>query len=108
MQGIVSYATYIPRFRLTSDTDNWSNNFERAVANFDEDPITMGVAASQLCVKNVDKTSVKALLFCSTSAPYAEKQNAAVIATALDLPTTTLTLDIGGSLRAGTSAISIA
>jgi 3-hydroxy-3-methylglutaryl CoA synthase len=40
----------------------------------------------------------------TTSAPYAEKQGAATIAAVLDLPSAVRTLDVGGTLRAGTSA----
>tara|TARA_A100001037_G_scaffold278983_1_gene280372 strand:- start:15450 stop:16874 length:1425 start_codon:yes stop_codon:yes gene_type:complete len=105
MKGIISYSTYIPWLRLTPDTEGWENPFERAVANFDEDPITMAVSAGRTCLKHQDSKDIKALLFCSTSAPYAEKQNAALIATALGLNADALTLDLGGSLRSGTLGI---
>jgi 3-hydroxy-3-methylglutaryl CoA synthase len=108
MYGITSYATYIPWLRLTPDTDGWPHSFQRSVANFDEDAITMGVAAGKLCLHNSDFSKIKALLFCSTSAPYAEKQNAAVIAAALNLPSNVLTVDLAGSIRSSTSAIYLA
>ena len=107
MEGIISYSAYVPWLRLTPETIGWEYPFERAVANFDEDPITMGVAAGKLCLENVDPSSVKALLFCSASAPYAEKQNASVVASALNLSTDIITLDVGNSLRGGSTALSI-
>ena len=108
MYGITSYATYIPWLRLTPDTDGWPHSFQRSVANFDEDAITMGVAAGKICLHKSDLSKIKALLFCSTSAPYAEKQNAAVIAAALNLPSHVLTVDLAGSIRSSTSAIYLA
>src|SRR5262249_49777119 len=46
-----------------------------------------------------------AVLFATTSSPYAEKQGAATIAAVLDLPATARTLDVTSTLRAGTSAV---
>ena len=59
---------------------------ERAVANYDEDSLTMAVAAARDCLASIDRTSVGALYFASTTAPYKEKQSAALIAAVLDLP----------------------
>lgn len=78
---------------------------EKAVANFDEDAITMAVAAGTDCLRGIDRAQVDGLLFASTSHPYKEKQGAAVIAKALDLRRDIATADFGGSLRAGTTAI---
>src|SRR5438876_976949 len=51
MAGIVSYGTYIPTYRLPRDliAKEWgtpSLGGERAVANFDEDSLTLAVNAS--------------------------------------------------------------
>jgi 3-hydroxy-3-methylglutaryl CoA synthase len=78
---------------------------EKAVAAFDEDSITMAVAAATDCLGDTDRASIDALLFATTSAPYAEKLGAALIAKALDLPRRLRTSDYGGSLRAGTNAL---
>ena len=81
---------------------------EKALANFDEDSLTMAVAAARNCLKHVTGKKVGALYFATTTAPYMEKQSAALIAAVLSLPEETQTLDFTNSLRSGTSAISAA
>jgi 3-hydroxy-3-methylglutaryl CoA synthase len=78
---------------------------ERAVANWDEDSVTMAVAATVDCLRGIDRATVDGVLFASTSYPFKEKQGAAIIARALDLRRDVLTADVGDSLRAGTSAL---
>jgi 3-hydroxy-3-methylglutaryl CoA synthase len=51
---------------------------------------------------------VGGLYFATTTAPYIEKMNAALIATALDLDRETSTMDLTNSLRAGTGALKAA
>lgn len=46
-----------------------------------------------------------AVCFASTTAPFLDRQNAGVVAAALDLPTATHTYDMSGSQRAATSAL---
>ena len=82
-----------------------SGGGEKAVAYFDEDAMTMAVAAATDCLRGIDRATVDGLLFASTSHPYKEKQGAAVIAKALDLRRDIATADYGGSLRAGTTAL---
>ena len=81
---------------------------ERAVANYDEDSLTMAVAAARNCLKHFAGTKVGALYFATTTAPYKEKQSAALMAAVLSLPEETQTLDFSNSLRSGTSAIGAA
>jgi len=78
---------------------------ERAVAYFDEDSVTMGVAAARNCLEGIGRGEIDALLFASTTSPYREKQAASLVAKALDLPRPTATADFAGSLRAGTAAL---
>jgi 3-hydroxy-3-methylglutaryl CoA synthase len=66
---------------------------EKAVANWDEDTITMSVAAAQDCLKGENYGKVDGLYFASTSQTYALRQNAGVVAAALDLNTDTRTAD---------------
>src|SRR5439155_220769 len=77
----------------------------KAVANWDEDALTMAVAAAIVCLDGVDRASVDGVLFASTSYAFKEKQGAAIIAKALDLRRDVLTADLGDSLRAGTNAL---
>ncbi len=109
MAGIVSVGAYIPPYRLGGDLVRavWGAGNAKAarpIANHDEDAITLAVEAL-LSAGEWGKSGVDALYFASTSAPYAEKSNAAVAAAAADLPETLFTADLGGSLRAGTSAL---
>jgi 3-hydroxy-3-methylglutaryl CoA synthase len=78
---------------------------ERAIANWDEDAVTMAVAAAVDCLRGRDRAAVDAVLFASTSYAFKEKQGAAIIAKALDLRRDVQTTDIGDSLRAGTNAL---
>ena len=105
MIGITSYGAYIPFHRLGKETKNWNSATEKAVANFDEDSITMAVAAANNCLNGFPLNDIGTLYFASTTAPYKEKSNASVVAIASDLPSDTLCLDVTGSLRAGTNAL---
>ena len=108
MPGITAYGAYVPRYRLGPDTLGWNSPGERAVANFDEDSVTMAVAAGADCLRVIDRNSVDALVFASTTPPYAEKQCAAIVATALDLRPDIFTADVTNVLRAGTAALKTA
>ncbi len=77
---------------------------EKAVAGYDEDAVTMAVAAGRDCIGQSDKRP-KGLYFASTTAPYKEKQSAAIVASAMDLDRSCVTADFSNSLRAGTTAI---
>ncbi len=105
MAGIRSFGSHIPKSRLTKDTKGWGFPGEKAVANFDEDSITMAVAAGADCLAGIDRAQVDGLIFATTTSPYAENQGAATIAEALDLRHDIFTNDMTGVLRAGTSAI---
>lgn len=110
MVGIVSYGAYVPYYRLDrSDiADAWDYPpvpGEIAVANSDEDSITMSVEAGLDCLRDLDGKTIDGLYFASTTAPYKEKQSSSVIAAALDLKEDITTADYTDSLRAGTTAI---
>ena len=108
MVGIVASGAYIPRYRLGKETAGWGSSSEKAVANFDEDSVTMAVAAGRHCLEGTDPESVDAILFATTTPPYAEKQCAAIVATALDLKREIFAADVTGVLRAGTTAMKMA
>jgi len=78
---------------------------EKAVANFDEDSVTMAVAAAMNCLEGIDRATVDGVLFASTSYAYKEKQAASIVAKALDLRRDVVTADLADSLRAGTTAL---
>ena len=102
MAGITGYGAYVPMLRLALGKKGGP---EKAVANWDEDAVTMAVAAAIDALRGIDRASVDAVLFASTSYPFKEKQGAAIIAKALDLRRDVSTTDVGDSLRAGTNAL---
>ncbi len=81
---------------------------ERSIANFDEDSVTMAVAAGLDCLRGRDRQAVDGLVFATTTPPYAEKQCAAIIADALDLRRDIFSADITNVLRAGTTGVKTA
>jgi hydroxymethylglutaryl-CoA synthase len=109
MVGITAIGTYIPQYRLKRDeiARFWkgrSSGGEKAVAGYDEDPITLAVAATLDCLKGSDK-SIDAFYFATTTAPYKEKQSAAIIASVADFKKNCHTADCTTSLRASTIAL---
>jgi 3-hydroxy-3-methylglutaryl CoA synthase len=109
MAGILSYGAYVPYLRLPlaaiAGGKRAEGGPEKAVANWDEDALTMAVAAATDCLRGIDRASVDAVLFASTSYAFKEKQGAAIVAKALDLRRDVATADLGDSLRAGTNAL---
>ena len=102
MAGTASYGAYIPFHRLSRAeiARVWGSSpaaGERAVASYDEDSLTMAVAAARDCLGGIDRASVGGVYFASTTAPYKEKQTAAAIAAVLGLPADVVTMDFSGS-----------
>ena len=113
MVGITSFGAYIPFYRLSRDelARAWatrSGGGQKAVACYDEDSITMAVAAAIDCLEGANGQKVNGLLLATTTSPYREKQAAAVVASVIDCPEEIRTADITSSLRAGTNAIDFA
>ncbi len=94
MAGIVSYGAYIPLWRMGKETAGWNSSVEKAVGSFDEDAITMAVAASIDCLQGIKRNDIDEFLFATTSSPFEVKQAASLIATACSLPRNALTGDI--------------
>ncbi len=110
--GLVSAGGYVPRYRLTGALlgQVWGTGGagERAVANYDEDALTMACEAALAALGSRDVSKVGACFFASTSGPYVEKSQATLVASVADLPAAVMTADLGGSLRAGTTALRLA
>ena len=116
MVGIRSYGGYVPRFRLNRmvvyGNMGWINpanimnaQGEKAVANFDEDPVTMAAAAAADCVTGFDRELIGGVYFASTTAPYKERLCANLVAGALATREDIRTADFAGGLKAGTTAL---
>ncbi len=103
MAGIVSYGAYVPLRRLSTGVQS-----EKAVANWDEDSLTMAVAAAIDCLGTMERKTIDGLYFASTTPPYGEKLAATTAAWAIDLRYDILTADITDSLRTGTAALRMA
>lgn len=117
--GILSCGAYIPRFRLQRKSIAMANSWfapglrglargERAMANWDEDVITMAVEAARSCLQGRKRSDIGQLTLASTTFPFDDRQNAGVVATALNLRPSLGVLDAAGSQRAGASALSMA
>ncbi|PYT08892.1 MAG: 3-hydroxy-3-methylglutaryl CoA synthase [Acidobacteria bacterium] len=109
MSGITSFGAYIPFYRLAHKeiARAWGGRAgegERAVANVDEDSITMAVEAVRDLLAQGDGREVDGLMFATTTSPYSEKQASALIATAGDLRNDVRTADYTSSLRSATTA----
>jgi 3-hydroxy-3-methylglutaryl CoA synthase len=114
--GITSIGGYIPRHRLSrpavAAAHRWmapslagAAKGHRAFCSWDEDAITMAVEAGRDCLRGLDRTSVGSLVIASTTLPYADLQNATIVASALGLRQEIATTDMTGSQRAATSAL---
>jgi 3-hydroxy-3-methylglutaryl CoA synthase len=120
MLGITGYGGYIPRLRLSRQAVVQANAWyapqfaakskgTRAVANWDEDSITMSVAAARDCLGGVaDRTRVRGLYLASCTLPFAERSNAGIVSEALLLDDSIDAVDITGSPRGALSAITMA
>ncbi|HTT83736.1 MAG TPA: OB-fold domain-containing protein [Rhizomicrobium sp.] len=120
MIGIASFGAYIPRLRLQrraiAEANAWyapsllaGARGERAMANWDEDAITMAIEAGRDCLPTEDplenRAFVDAIYLASTSAPFADRLNAGIAARALSLREAVAALDLTGSQRAGLGAL---
>ena len=110
MIGIVSFGAYVPfnrlpRKKLEEAFGNPAAPGNKAVANYDEDSLTMAVASSLDCLSGLSTGDIKAVYFASTTSPYREKSVAATISEAIALCDSVRTLDFAGSLRVGSGAM---
>lgn len=114
--GIARFGAYVPRLRIDraviAEAHKWmapglrgQAKGARAFTSWDEDAITMAVDAARDAIGPGDATGVKAVRLASTSLPYADLQNAAIVARAIGAPASVASSDAAGSQRAGTSAL---
>lgn len=116
MIGITAHGGYVPRLRLAREAVGKANAWyapgfagrkgTRAMANWDEDSITMAVAAARDALgPGEDRSHVRSVLLASDTLPFAERLNAGVVAGALTLAEDIDAMDLGGSQRAALGAV---
>ena len=114
--GIVGYGGYLPRMRLersaVTQANAWfapslaSRKGTRAFANWDEDAITMAVAAARDCLgTSEDRSRIAGVTLASSTLPFVERMNSGIVAEALTLEDDLETLDVTGSQRAALAAL---
>ncbi len=113
MAGIVSYDAYVPWYRIKRETIHaamgWLNNArgkgEKAIVGDDEDSVTMAVAAGRACLGEMSPDEVDGLFLATTTAPYRDRQDAAIVTQAMDLRPDVRTADFTDSIKSGTAAV---
>ena len=118
--GIVSYGVYIPKFRIKSSeiAKKWKIDLssiaslgvnEKAVADWDEDCLTMAVEASKIALTNINLNpkNIGACFMGSESFPYAVKPISTILANIIGMDNEYYSSDLQFACKAGTSAIQI-
>jgi 3-hydroxy-3-methylglutaryl CoA synthase/uncharacterized OB-fold protein len=112
--GLLATSRYVPRMRLERSEifaqHRWMapglkglSKGQKAMANWDEDGVTMAVEAVRGL--QLDRTLVNALTLASTSLPFAERINAGIVASALNLPSSSSVRDVSSSYRSGSTEL---
>ncbi len=114
--GIKGFGVYLPRSRLEraaiAAATRWAKGArggkaggQRSYGSWDEDSVTMAVEAARDCLEGRERGSIGSLTIASTTLPFADRSNAGIVATALDLGESTTVADVASCQRAGTSAL---
>ena len=117
MRGIIAAGAYVPynrlqRSKIGQALGSGGGRGTRAVASYDEDTTTMGVAAGRIALANLRAaaapnaaTNPTAVFFATTEPAYLDKNNATTVHAALDLPAATGAYDMAGSARSAMGAV---
>jgi hydroxymethylglutaryl-CoA synthase len=118
--GVLATARYAPRLRLQRSDVYAQHRWmapglkslakgQRAMANWDEDSVTMAVEASRsLLAAAPVRNGAAELTLASTTMPFAERLNAGIVAAALGLGAETIVRDVASSARAALSELACA
>lgn len=110
-RGISKVGGYLPLLRLNRAAASKALQFSglggrasghRAVAGWDEDAFTLAAEAARAVLGSAPPARV---VFASTSAPFFERCQAALMVDALALPRATRTVDVAGTRRCAISAL---
>jgi len=119
MIGIVSYGTYVPKYRVhTEDIAHaWKKNpmeiisalgvTEKTVPNVDEDAVTIALEAAlqSLSYFKGKPSEIEALLVGSESHPYAVNPSSTIIGELLGVGTSYVAADLEFACKAGTAGV---
>jgi hydroxymethylglutaryl-CoA synthase len=130
MVGIISYGTYIPKYRIkTVDIANFWNKqsfpssnderkneeeikkrfglLEKSVASIDEDATTLAVESALVAIESgkIKLEDIKALSVGSESHPYAVKPTSTIVGEILGIPHNYLAIDTQFACKAATAAM---
>ena len=104
--GVLAFGAYLPQRRLQRETiaaaHSWFDpslaglgHGERTMASWDEDSNTLSVEAARACLGERDRGQVDSLYVGSTSFPFLDRQNAALVGEAMQkLPVYALQPDL--------------
>src|SRR3989344_2651494 len=121
MTGIISYGTYIPKYRLrlseianvwgkdSNEIENGLKILEKAVPGFDEDAVTMGIEAAKKAVgmANISPSSLQSLYVGSESHPYAVNPSSTIIGEYLGIGNNYFAADLEFACKAATAGIQV-
>ncbi|SEL35839.1 zinc ribbon domain-containing protein [Haloferax larsenii] len=117
MTGIAGVGAYVPRLYLPAEAyrEAWDKGgaagVERvAVADADEDTLTMGTEAGRraLSAADIDAGAVSHLAFATTTPPADEEEAVVRLASLLGVPSNATMQQYGGGTRAGAVALAAA
>jgi len=119
MVGILSYGTYVPKFRIkTADTaSSWKKDereiigglkvYEKSVPGVDEDAVTVAYEAAALCLAcgKVAPGKIEAMFVGSESHPYAVNPTSTIVGEFLGIGRNYLASDLQFACKAGTTGL---
>ncbi len=120
LSGIVSFGSYVPRFRITADEiaiahgekDGTSVKkglkiAQKSVPGFDEDVVTMSIESGCQAIqrRGLNPHKIGALYIGSESHPYAVKPSASIVGQSLGFGNEYMAVDMQFACKAGTAAM---
>ena len=119
MSGIISYGTYIPRYRIkiADIAAPWKREeqevvgtlgvLEKSVAAIDEDAVTLSVAAAYDALETIGLPAqkIEAMLIGSESHPYVVKPSSSIVGEILGMHGNYFAADLEFACKAGTAGI---
>jgi hydroxymethylglutaryl-CoA synthase len=119
MSGIVSYGTYIPKYRLKlseiaqmwgkepSEIEGGLRISEKAVAGSDEDAVTMGIEAGRKAIKaaSLKPVDLQSVYFGSESHPYAVNPSSTIVGEYLGIGNNYFAADLEFACKAATAGM---